>query len=434
MMASPDPVRAGNTDREHDPRRLLAANEAAVAWFRGQLAATEEPRRYLTSRALGTLVDREWPWRVGYAPRTWSALTDHLRGMDFSPEDLVVAGLSKPTRDNPDRLIDVFRDRIIFPIRDPDGHVAAFIGRASDRSLTADPQLPKYLNTHESPLYHKDKLLFGVAEQQDRIRAGWQPVLVEGPADTIAIWLSYSRSGLPGAVAVAPCGTAFGAAQAAILRSMPGCRDAIVVAFDADPAGRRAADTAFDLLRQPGAQGRLLAAEFATGADPADLLARPNGRAQLRAALRHQTRPLLFAVVDHHLDRLLGRSPQLLDDIGGRYEAARILSPRVLDAAGPGEAYRLAQHIVERTRIAERSHDGIGTVMAYAADGLLRQIGHFPAGLDSGSADSNVGRPRPSAVPPLRSVPTAPRALADPSRPGPAYISQRGPRQQRRIA
>ncbi|MGC4766062.1 hypothetical protein ACLQ20_24730 [Micromonospora sp. DT46] len=215
---------------------------------------------------------------------------------------------------------------------------------------------------------------------------------------------------------------------------MPGCRDAIVVAFDADPAGRRAADTAFDLLRQPGAQGRLLAAEFATGADPADLLARPNGRAQLRAALRHQTRPLLFAVVDHHLDRLLGRSPQLLDDIGGRYEAARILSPRVLDAAGPGEAYRLAQHIVERTRIAERSHDGIGTVMAYAADGLLRQIGHFPAGLDSGSADSNVGRPRPSAVPPLRSVPTAPRALADPSRPGPAYISQRGPRQQRRIA
>jgi DNA primase len=215
---------------------------------------------------------------------------------------------------------------------------------------------------------------------------------------------------------------------------MPGCRDTIVVAFDGDPAGRRAADAAFALLRRPGGQGRLLAAEFAAGADPADLLARPNGRAQLRAALRHQTRPLAFAVVDHHLDRLLGRSPQLLDDIGGRYEAARILSPRVLDAADPGEAYRLAQHIVERTRIAERSPDGIGTVMAYAADGLLHRIGKFPAGLDSGPADSNAGRPRPIAVPPLRSVPTAPRALAAPSRPGPAYVSQRGPRQQRRQA
>ncbi|MFI7517333.1 toprim domain-containing protein [Micromonospora echinofusca] len=433
-MASPDPVRAGNTGREHDLRRLLAANEAAVAWFRGRLAAAEEPRRYLTSRALGALVDREWPWRVGYAPRTSSALTDHLRELGFTPEELVVAGLSRPTRDSPERLIDVFRDRIVFPIRDPDGHVVAFIGRASNRSLAADPQRPKYLNTRESPLYRKNKLLFGVAEQQDRIRAGWRPVLVEGPADTIAIWLSYSRFGLPGAVAVAPCGTAFGAAQAAILRSMPGGRDAIVVAFDGDPAGRRAADAAFDLLRQSGAQGRLLAAEFATGADPADLLIRPNGRAQLRAALRYQTRPLLFAVVDHHLDRLLSRSPQLLDDIGGRYEAARILSPRVLEAADPGEAYRLAQHIVERTRIAERSHDGIGTVMAYAADGLLHRIGDFPAGLDSGPANSNAGRPRPIAVPPLRSVPTAPRALTDPSRPEPAYVSQRGPRQQRRRA
>ncbi|MGW4501679.1 toprim domain-containing protein [Micromonospora sp. NPDC004336] len=433
-MASPDPARAANTGREHDPRRLLAANEAAVAWFRGRLAAAEEPRRYLTSRALGALVDREWPWRVGYAPQTWSALTDHLKGMDFSPEDLVAAGLSKPTRDNPDRLIDVFRDRIIFPIRDPDGHVVAFIGRASNRSLAADPQLPKYLNTRESPLYRKDQLLFGVAEQQDRIRAGWRPVLVEGPADTIAIWLSYSRSGLPGAVAVAPCGTAFGTAQAAILRSMPGGRDAIVVAFDADGAGRKAADAAFALLRRPTGQGRLLAAEFAAGADPADLLIRPNGRAQLRAALRHQTRPLLFAVVDHHLDRLLGRNPQLLDDIGGRYEAARILSPRVLDAADPGEAYRLAQHIVERTRIAERSHDGIGTVMAYAADGLLHRIGDFSAGLDSGPADSNAGRPRSIAVPPLRFVPASPRTPADPSQPGAAYASQHGPRQQRRRA
>ncbi|MEV4665705.1 toprim domain-containing protein [Micromonospora echinofusca] len=405
-----------------------------MPWFRGQLAATEEPRRYLTSRGLGTLVDREWPWRVGYAPQTWSALTDHLKGLDFSPEDLVAAGLSKPTRDNPDRLIDVFRDRIIFPIRDPDGHVVAFIGRASNRSLAADPQLPKYLNTRESPLYRKDKLLFGVAEQQDRIRAGWRPVLVEGPADTIAIWFSYSRSGPSGEVAVAPCGTAFGADQAAILRTMPGGRDAIVMAFDGDPAGHRAADAAFALLRRPGGQGRLLAAEFAAGADPADLLARPNGRAQLRAALRHQTRPLLFAVVDHHLDRLLGRSPQLLDDIGGRYEAARILSPRVLDAADPGEAYRLAQHIVERTRIAERSHDGIGTVMAYAADGLLRRTGDFPVGLDSGPADSNAGRPRPIAVPPLRSVPTAPRTPADPSRLGPAIVSQHAPHQRRRRA
>lgn len=406
-------------DVRADAQRLLAANDAAVAWFRSNLATAEEPRRYLVSRGLGTLVDREWPWRVGYAPPTWSGLTDHLRAAGFSSQELVVAGLAQPTRADPSRLIDVFRDRVVFPIRNPAGHVVAFIGRASDRCVEADPQLPKYLNTHESPLYHKDRVLFGVAEQEERIRASWRPVLVEGPADAIATWLSYSRSGASGAVAVAPCGTALSGVQARILNAMPGSGDGIVVAFDGDPAGRKAAVAAFDLLRRPQGRRRLLAAEFPAGADPAEMITRPNGRAQLRAALRHQTRPLVFAIVDHHLNRMLARSPQLLDDIGGRYDAARLLAPRVLDAIDPQEAYWLARHIVERTTIAERAHDGVSTVMAYAAEGLQRRVDDLTTGHDTGQA-AGASRPPPQGFPRLRLAQSEPVVdQSSPARPPP---------------
>ncbi|MEU7802655.1 toprim domain-containing protein [Micromonospora arborensis] len=351
-----------------DPRRLVAANDAAVAWFRAQLTSAEPPRRYLTSRGLGTLVDREWPWRVGFAPPGWTALTDHLTAAGFTADELVTAGLSKPTRRDPSRLIDVFRDRVVFPIRDRAGDVVGFIGRASPAASAADPSLPKYLNTHESPIYRKDELLFGVAEQRERISAGWRPVLVEGPADTIATWLSYSRFGTSGSVAVAPCGTALGAAQAATVREMPGAREGLVVAFDGDDAGRKAADAAFELLHQTTPPGRLFAAEFTAGADPAALLERPNGRAQLRAALRHQTRPLLWAVVDHQLDRILANHPQILDHFEGRYTVANVLAPRVLLASDGADAGRLTRHIARRTGSTDAA------VAGYAAEWLLRSV------------------------------------------------------------
>lgn len=376
-----------------DPRRLVAANDAAVGWFRTQLAAAEPPRRYLTARGLGTLLDREWPWRLGYAPAAWSALTDHLlKNEGFTPEELVSSGLSRPTREDPGRLIDVFRDRIMFPIRDQAGQVVGFIGRASPAALSADPQLPKYLNTRESPIYSKDKLLFGLAEQQDRISAGWRPVLVEGPADTIATWLSYSRSGPAGSVAMAPCGTALSATQAAIMRSMPGADNGLVVAFDGDEAGRKAADSAFKLLHDPAPPGPLLAAEFGAGADPADLLTRPNGRAQLRAALRQQTRPLLVAVVDHHLDRMVRKFPRTLQEIEGRFDAAHALASHVLQAASPHEAAWIAQYIARRT------HLDVSVVVSYAADRVLEQVARHELDQDKRLAAAGASRPPPAAI------------------------------------
>ncbi|MEW2385742.1 toprim domain-containing protein [Micromonospora sp. NPDC047707] len=344
---------------------MLAAVDAAVAYYRAQLERADGPRAYLAQRGLGILVQREWPWRIGYAPPGWNSLINHLRAAGFTAEELVGAGLAIRTRAEPDRLIDVFRDRVMFPVRDPTGHVVAFLGRSRPG---VGEGVPKYINSPKTTIYDKGHLLFGVAEQQERLSARWTPVLVEGPADVLAVWLSYTRSGRPGAVALAPCGTMLTSAQAAILRELPGAAQGIVAAFDADPAGRTGVDRAWQLLRHPRPPGQLLAAEFSAGADPADLLRRPDGRAQLRAALQRRARPMLDAVVEHRLAQLVERHPRLLEDIDGRCAAVRILVPLLFEATSPDTAFRVARRIVAVTGV------GVDTVaiaaIAHLEDGL----------------------------------------------------------------
>ncbi|GIJ76714.1 DNA primase [Micromonospora phaseoli] len=369
-----------------EPGRLLAAVDASVTYYRAQLEHADGPRAYLAERGLGVLVHREWPWRVGYAPPGWSSLTGHLRAAGFTAEELVGAGLATRTRGEPDRLVDVFRDRIVFPVRTPVGHAVAFLGRAGPGAADG---MPKYINTPETAIYQKRRLLFGVAEQQDRLNDRWTPVLVEGPADVLAVWLSYSRSRRAGAVALAPCGTMLTDDQAAILPALPGAGRGIVAAFDADPAGRGAVDRAWQLLRQQRLPGPLLTAEFTAGADPADLLRRPNGRAQLRAALQRRARPMLDTVVDHRFARLVQRHPRLLEDIDGRSAAVRLLVPLLYEATSPAEAIRVARRIVAHTGT------GVDTVaiaaIAHLEDALpdLR----LPTGVAASSAVTTSLRP-----------------------------------------
>ncbi|MEU8430325.1 toprim domain-containing protein [Micromonospora sp. NPDC048169] len=351
-----------------DPARLVAAVEAAGSYYRAQLEHADGPRAYLTGRGLGVVAQREWPWRVGYAPPGWSSLTRHLRAVGFTTEELVGAGLSTRTRADPDRLVDVFRDRIMFPVRDLAGHAVGFLGRAGPG---AGSGVPKYMNSPETAIYDKGRLLFGVAEQQERLAARWTPVLVEGPADVLAVWLSYSRSRRSGAAAVAPCGTALTSIQAASLRELPGAAEGMVAAFDADPAGRGAVDRAWQLLRQRRPHGPLSVAEFRAGADPADLLCQPNGRAQLRAALRRRARPMLDAVVDHRLARLVERHPRLLEDIDGRCAAVRLLVPLLFEAGSPDEAIRVARRIVANTGAA------VDTVTLAAIGHLEDELQHL---------------------------------------------------------
>ena len=209
---------------------------AAARFFAARLAASWVPG-YLAGRGFGEQALR--PWTVGYAPAGWRALTAHLRDLGYADAAIQAAGLARRTRRG--ALVDFFRDRAMFGIRWPDGTLAGFTGRA--RPGGGRPG-PVYLNSRTTGLYRKGSLLFGLYEGRRALAAGARPVLVEGPLDAIAVSAAGPYAG------VSPCGTALTPAQVALLaRTCDLRRAGVVVAFDADRAGRRAAVRAYHLLR-----------------------------------------------------------------------------------------------------------------------------------------------------------------------------------------
>ncbi len=225
--------------------RLLAANEAAMAYFRERYPASWAPA-YLAER-LGTPEPAGELPRVGYAPAGWTTLTAHLRGTGFTDEDVLGAGLG--TRASTGRIVDRFRDRLVFPIR-ADGEdgprVVGFVGRRNPaQDTTADARNPKYLNTSQTMLYTKGQHLFGLTEAADALHRGGLAVVVEGPIDALAVDAT-SGGRMAG---VAPLGTAMTDTHAAQLRAALGAEsDRVVIATDADPAGHQAANRAYTLL------------------------------------------------------------------------------------------------------------------------------------------------------------------------------------------
>ena len=216
---------------------LARAHQAATRFFGGRLAGSWVPG-YLESRGFGPAVQRRW--QAGYAPAGWTVLVQHLRALGYRDNVIEAAGLGRLSWRG--TLIDTFRDRAMLPIRNRDGTVVAFIGRAP---ASAGPDVPRYLNSPGTSLYRKSAVLFGLWEARGPLARGARAVIVEGPLDAIAI-----STGCGGRYAgVAPCGTALTAEQAATLADAAGLRTSgVLVAFDADRAGQRAAVHAYRLL------------------------------------------------------------------------------------------------------------------------------------------------------------------------------------------
>jgi len=301
------------------PERVAALNEQATlfyqAAYRGSWAQT-----YLTDRLGGHDLTGDLHTRPGYAPHTWTALTDHLRRRGATDEELLAAGLARQASTG--RLIDTFRDRLMLPIHAATpGHpktegavVAGFVGRRHPDHDALEPGTdaatkagPKYLNTGETVLFAKGDQLYGLAEQADRLTAGATPVIVEGPLDAIAVSLaSPGHVGHLGHVGVAPLGTALTDAQADSLTlylplGSQGAGTTPIVATDADQAGQAAAERDYWILAARGADPRHVA--FPAGHDPASLL-RQDGPQALASRLTTATRPLAQVLVDERLSHL----------------------------------------------------------------------------------------------------------------------------------
>jgi DNA primase len=243
--------------------RLIEANTAAAQFYVEQLFSpeAEQARRFLSERGFNR--DDVAPYLVGYAPNGWDVLIKHLTALGFTRDELLTAGLTSDPKES-GRHIDRFRGRLMFPIRDQSGTVIGF----GARKLLSDEQDkgPKYLNTPETPLYKKSRVLYGLDMARKPIATTRRVIVVEGYTDVIACHLSGEPT------AVATCGTAFGEDHVRIVRRLlgdDGNGGEVIYTFDGDSAGQKAAIKAFSL--DSHFQTRTLVAVEPSGMDPCEV-------------------------------------------------------------------------------------------------------------------------------------------------------------------
>lgn len=236
--------------------RLLSANAIAQETFDRALRGAPEAQNYL-EKERGLKPETISRFELGWAPASWSHLTEVLKDNDLSADVGVELGLlGRRARDG--QPYDRLRGRISFPIRLPNGRICGFGARRAD---WLDPEGPKYLNSPESAVYEKSKVLYGLHLARDDIRKKHQALLVEGYLDVILL----AQAGFSNVVA--GCGTALTDAHAKMLARLG--RE-VVTLYDGDLAGRKATHRAAELLLRAGAEVRVVA--MPEGQDPDDLV------------------------------------------------------------------------------------------------------------------------------------------------------------------
>jgi DNA primase len=225
-----------NAPDQGQKARIYEANLAASKYFAGQLGtdAASTGRDFLKSRGFDKSAAEIFG--VGFAPKGWNNLVDHLKSLGFTEDELLLASLASRGERG---LYDKFRGRLIWPIRDTSNQVIGF----GARKLFDDDQGPKYLNTSETPVYHKSAVLYGIDLAKKEISKSQKVVVVEGYTDVMACHLAGVTT------AVATCGTAFGDEHIRILNRMLSANvdnpAEVIFTFDPDEAGQKAAMRAF---------------------------------------------------------------------------------------------------------------------------------------------------------------------------------------------
>jgi DNA primase len=280
-------------------RRLVDAHRIAAEFFASKLNTpeAEHARKFLADRGFEAK-DAE-RFGVGYSPASWEDLTRHMRGRGFTDAELLASGLATQGKRGP---MDRFRNRLMWPIRELSGDVIAF----GARKLNPDEDGPKYLNTPETPLFHKSTVLYGADLAKREIAQRRQAVIVEGYTDVMACHLA----GVP--TAVATCGTSFGEEHIKVLRRLimdtEGSAGEVIFTFDGDAAGQRAALRAFNM------EDKFVTQTFVTvqpdGLDPCDVRLQ-HGDAAVRDLVARRVPLFEFAIrgvlASHNLDTTEGQ-------------------------------------------------------------------------------------------------------------------------------
>ncbi len=274
------------------------------------------------------LARRELPWSVaerfqlGYAPRDWRGLVTFLRERGVSEREMVAAGVA--VADKPAEAHDRWRHRLMFPIWDARGRICAFGGRALDSG-----QEPKYLNSPETPIFHKGQVLYGLHLARPRWQAGAVPVLVEGYFDVVAC----HTAGLD--QTVASLGTALSSGQA---RWLARFGSEVTLAYDLDDAGQQATKRAFVILSEVGLKVNW--ARWNEAWKDPDEVRKQGGEETLRAVVDANT-PYLAAVAE----TLHGTTPR------EKAYAVQTVRPLLMAVSDPVERHGYLEIIARKLRV-----------------------------------------------------------------------------------
>ncbi len=343
-------------------QRLAQINAWACEFFERCLQEPrgEVARAYLAQRGVRPETIRRF--QLGYAPEGWTALVDHLLARRVTREELERSGLVV-LRDDRRGYYDRFRHRLIFPIRDLQGRIAGFGGRA------LGPEEPKYLNSPETALYAKGRYLFGLFEAREAIRRAGYAILVEGYFD----WLTVFEHGIENVVAT--LGTALTEEQVRLLRRYA---ERVVINFDADRAGRRAMSRSLEKLIQGGLEVAVVC--LPEGDDP-DVFVRRAGAEAYRERIRTATPYLDFLLDEALAEASFPLSPSV---------QARALKAVLPFIAGIPDA-------VERVASADRVAARLGMDARLVREQVKRQHRALGAGSSDRHADGLMGeRPSPA--------------------------------------
>src|SRR5256885_10740193 len=251
-------------DRQHEARRvLLQLHAEAAEWFHENLVKKkvgEPAREYLKGLGIDKRIAKDWG--IGFAPESWDAFLSWATERGYQQRLLLESGLVTRREEGENKPYDRFRNRIMFPIHNDVGEVIAFSGRILDKEAEA----AKYVNSPETPLFRKGRVLFGLHKTKRGLIEADCAIVCEGQLDLITLF----EAGI--ANVVAPQGTAFTENQARILKRFV---SEVVLCFDADAAGQKAAERSLDALLQNNLVVRV--AEMLAGEDP-DSMVRKKGR------------------------------------------------------------------------------------------------------------------------------------------------------------
>jgi len=315
---SPEELRA-----ESERERHVRVNEVAADFFRASLSGPggAAARAYLEARGIDEATQQTF--RLGFAPDAWDALALHLAERKVPPSYAIAVGLIAP-RERGGGYYDKFRGRLMCPVFNRDGEVVAFSGRIIDPNAPKD--VAKYINSPESPVYTKGRLLYGLYQARDGFGKKRRAILVEGNFDVI----SMHRAGFH--ETVCPLGTALTPEQVDLLKRRV---ERVILMLDGDAAGRKATIRSAELLIKSGVP--VYVATLSSGDDPDSLVRRDGPEAAGRrvdAAVR---------AVKHFIDNL----PRLVDvDPVEAVEHARGVVPLIQAIPDPAAA-ELAAHQVE---------------------------------------------------------------------------------------